>query len=84
MRVTKEWQTINTKVMDEREHENESQGLGTESQGAPAFTAEEDLPARKATKEQQGDWEGSLASGKPRKESSRTREWLAVSCAQCS
>lgn len=69
MRVTKERETINTKDMVERQLENESQGLGTESRGAPTFNAEEELPAKEAKGSSKEIGEGSLVTGKPREES---------------
>ena len=66
MRVTKAWETINTKDVDDRESQRmRVQGLERSPKGALTFNAEEDLP-KQSSKEIR---EGSSGSGKPRTES---------------
>lgn len=52
MRVTKAWETINTKHMDDRESRRmRVRGLERSPKGALTLTAEEDLPAKEAKTE---------------------------------
>lgn len=52
MRVTKAWETINTKDVDDRESQRmRVQGLERSPEGALTLNAEEDLPAKEAKTE---------------------------------